>query len=172
MRTQGEARSKETTFSGLPKSVKLSMQVRDPVVPAVNAFTQIRYDRVTYNYGGYVITPDSLSVAGRFNAVVIPEPGIYRLEGNVGIIANTQTAYICISFNGVNDVAPDGNRYAVSEGAFLNNGVFFVIYHVHATVELKQGDIVGMLQNQASAAPQAIIETHTHFTVTKEGGQY
>lgn len=161
---RADAQSKETTFSGLPKSVKLvtGQQVNPWVAGTLNIYS---YNLAPmWNYGGY-----TFALGGAVNpisGIYIPEPGLYKVEA---------------SFRADRPSTPQMEmvKNGIAAGNVGNLDGFFVSWSMPAaargasiaassTVECKAQDLIQI---------QVLVDTGmnpqvAYFGITKLGGQY
>jgi hypothetical protein len=155
-----DAQSKETTYSGLPKSVKIwSVPQGNPWPAGVNNI--VSFGQVGWNYGGFTFQLGGAVYPMR--GIYVPEPGLYTVEAQIGDDRAT-TPQMFLMRNGAWD--PAAGCWAVAwsmpapaRGAQMSQS---------GTVQCNQGDLL-----QVSALVDAIVNTdYLWFGVTKLGGQY
>lgn len=168
MRQSGaDAQSKDTTFAGLPKAIKLVMLVNDNA-PAAGVDTILRYDTIAFNYGAFL--PDPNATAGLFQGVLIQEPGVYEVLHHYAWGGGTGgQVYTYLTVNG-SKTLPDGSSLLAGIGFGGEPGGW--LYSMHWKGELKAGDVVQALQNQAGVATIVSLARYGQLYVEKKGGQY
>lgn len=158
-----DARAKTNRSAGLSKAIKLQMTVNDNA-PVAGANTIVRFNTITFNYGGFVVRPNA--TAGLYDGIVIAETGLHQITSRFFILGGAGISYLFLTVNN-NAVLPDGTQAYNGGQAVVANTVF----HVSDCLELKQGDVVSAFQNQATT-PQVTNAGFDVLIVEKMGGQY
>lgn len=161
---QADALSKDTTFSGLPKSVLLGA---NSYSPGAAAWHNVEYDYIVYNYGGYLVGAGAIKT---YSSVTIPEPGVYLVSVSMIMDRKTYTA-LNLGLNGSVFGVPfaDATRgvgfYVTADQTATN---FTEGMSATVVLQLRQGDI---LQPQFYFDVAANTNVNS-FSVTKIGGAY
>lgn len=159
---RADARSRETEFSGLPKTCKAYRNSSNGLTAGV--WNNLYFDVFQFNYGGYMFAEPLAAV---WTSIVVPETGIYEclaqtfVQGGAG-----EAALMRILSNGL-DFFP-----VIESGGPANAGYAVqVLQTFSGPVELKAQDKISLVVN---VTPNAYVDVSAYswLSITKLGGQY
>lgn len=159
-----DAQSRDTGFSGLPKSCLLVCDVTS--LGAFAADTQLAFDKVAYNYGGFGFNFNG----ALYTSIIVPETGVYRCGMQVATLANTQTTRSGLRQNG-NIVWRDGVFRMNGNGTNHATGGT-VSEQTWGEGEFKQGDVLDGFLGNPFGAPFNTTVGGVWLCMTKLGGRY
>lgn len=163
---RADTQSKDTTFSGLPKAVRLALLSVSQTM-TLNTFVTLVYNTVIFNYGGYAFKISTVFGAPTLEGIIIPEPGVYEIKAQMAQASAGQAGLLIVFVNG-SSVLPDGTVLAGSAEAAA---VSQLDLNISGLVELKAGDVVTAQYDSIAASTPTLAQYQT-LTVEKRGGQY
>jgi hypothetical protein len=129
--------------------------------PTANVTATCQFDSTVRNYGGFTFE----TVGGFLTGIIVPEKGLYRIKGALGILANSQSILVQPTVNASASL-PDGSQGGHYIGALATNGAYVVILPYSVEVELAKGDTVRQGYTQATG-PIVSQSAFTWLDVTK-----
>jgi hypothetical protein len=166
-----DAQAKETTYSGLPKAWRGWRNSHNGWT--TNTWVSAYFDRPddisTWNHGGY--TYDNF-VGAVFSKIIVPEPGIYTVQGQVSVEAIAAYIWAGIWVNGIQSGDPVAGAPIIQAGAFGPGAAGGAqIMQVGYPAKLRAGDYIQLMCYSAGGTTQDLIG-YTWMSIIKEGGQY
>jgi hypothetical protein len=162
MNKRSDSLSRETEFSGLPKSMKLFATV--PQGPfGAPAWGQLSFNTIMFNYGGFTPVLGGLG----YTAIVVPESGIYMLHAsNEWATGGAESGLLIFCLNG----AAGGTAIPGTGHGSVSTNVAGPRTTISDVAELHTGDAVAAQAYSTAGAQFGGV--CTMLAVTKLPGQY
>jgi hypothetical protein len=148
---RADARSRDTEFSGLPKSCLVQRNAVQAL--GAGAYTQIQFDAIAHNYGPFLPT------LGAGANVVVTEPGVYTIHAVVSSAGPGAQCYLLVNRNGAGILNTGGAGSA-----------FQTMVPGSIGIELKASDSIALLEFSTGAVNT--VANTTFLYIQKQGGQY